>query len=249
MNHNQARQLASDTVTWCFKNDIDTSRNVAQISKESKLDPKFSDGMWARLMTEAIVSFHKGLELEPSGHRANSDKNSLNDTIDLVGSKAFHNIAFIVSAAGARRPIEQEIEQSFVEAPINQGAGEAFTGIEGLTSLISTSEDANAYGAVSTIFVQMQTTPVSQGIYHQSAQQIQEISKTPGLSQPFAKAIASLGAEYMQLADELTRQSGDGQQQGADVGTSGLPTGVQVQGFHRKVVQACRRIVQESLDG
>lgn len=246
MDYKEARQLASKTATWFFQN------NLAQVSglpfvKESDIKPKMSDAMWAKLMTEAILSFHEGLELDPEGRRASNESYLYDSAIDFVGSDAFRDIAFIVSAAGTRRPIEQEIEQSF-ETIQQQPGGEArgFSGPEGLAGLIATDADAKAYGSASTIIMQIESAPPEQGLYHQSAQQLQQISKTQGLSQPFARALASLGAEYMAMADELTRQSGEGQVPGgAGPGVSGLPTGVHI-GHRLRLIALRKRIIKEA---
>lgn len=246
MNRKEARQLAVETATWFFENHLSQAPSLPFI-KESGQKPKMSDAMWAKLMTEAILSFHEGLEIESEGRRASNESYLYESAIDFVGPEAFRDIAFIVSAAGTRRPIEQEIEQSF-ETMQQQPGGEArgFSGPEGLAGLIATDADAKAYGSASTIIMQIESAPPEQGLYHQSAQQLQQISKTQGLSQPFARALSSLGAEYMAMADELTRQSGEGQQPGgAGTGISGLPTGVRI-GHRLRLIALRKRIIKEA---
>jgi hypothetical protein len=250
MNYKEARKLAADTATWFFQNGTHLAPTIATLKKESASPPKFSEQMWAKLMTEAIVSFHEGLDLEPSNRRASNGKELFDAAVDLVGPKAFHDMAFMVSAAGARRPIEEELEQSFEQMTAPGGGGEeGFTGVEGLSGLISTDADAKAYGQASTIIMQVESAAPSQGTYHQSAQQLQGIASSGGLSQPFARALSSLGAEYMVLADELTRQSGEGQQPSGGPGTSGLPTGIGIQGFRQRAIFARKQIIEEALNG
>lgn len=246
MNRKEARKLASDTVVWFFENNLKQATDNYLFTKKSDRKPKMSDAMWAKLMTEAILSFHEGLNIEPEGNRVANESYLYNSVVDFVGEDAFKDIAFIVSAAGARRPIEQEIEQSFKTMQQQPGEATGFTGPEGLAGLIATNEDAKAYGSASTIIMQIESSPPEQGLYHQSAQQLQQISKTPGLSQPFARALASLGAEYMSMADELTRQSGEGRQPGmAGPGISGLPTGVHI-GHRLRLIALRKRIIKEA---
>lgn len=245
MDYQEARKIASDAATWYFQNGINTIPNF-NISKKSAKQPKFKDELWAKLMTEAIKSFHDGLDIQAS---SDLNRDMFEKAVNVVGSDAFRDIALIVTAAGARRPIEEELQQSFeqMQQP-GTGEGQAFTGVEGLSGLISNNADAQAYGQASTIIMQVESAAPNQGTYHQSAQQLQNIAKTQGLSQPFARALSSLGAEYMKMADELTRQSGEGQQQGGGMGTSGLPTGVRI-GFRLRAVAARRRIIKEALNG
>lgn len=245
MNYEEARQLAVKATTWFFQNHLAQAPTFPFI-KESNRKPKMSDAIWAKLMTEAILSFHEGLDLESEKRRASNESYLYESAIDFVGSDAFKDIAFIVSAAGARRPIEQEIEQSFETMQQQPGEARGFTGPEGLAGLISTDADAKAYGNASTIIMQVESSPPEQGLYHQSAQQLQQISKTQGLSQPFARALASLGAEYMSMADELTRQSGEGQPTGvAGPGISGLPTGVHI-GHRLHLIALRKKIIREA---
>lgn len=249
MDRQEARRLASDAAVWYFTNNLGKESSNLEISKESSYKPKMSDNIWAQLMTEAILSFYDGLDLEPENKRANKDKVLFNEAVGLVGADAFRDMAFIVSAAGVRRPIEEEVEESFQtlqQAP--GGVGTAFEGAAGLSGLITTDADTQTYGQASTIIMQVESSAPSQPLYHESSKKLTDLSATQGLSPPFSRALASLGAEYLRFADELTQQQASETPIGiapSGVGVSGLPTGVAI--AHRQRLIAIRkRIVKEA---
>jgi hypothetical protein len=250
MNHVEARKLVANTAIWYFQNNIDLTSQVPLINKNSSSKPKFSDEIWAKLMTEAIVSFSQGLENKIGNRKAKVNRANLEAAINLVGADAFRDIAFLVSAAAYNQPVDTSVDQAFQQMQGPGGEGTEFTGVEGLSGLIATNADAKAYGQASQIIMAVEGSAPNQGLYHESAQKLQTIAKTPGLSKPFAMALSSVGAEYMKAADELTRQSGQGQQPGMGVGTgvSGLPTGVRI-GLRNRVILARKRIIRELLNG
>ena len=250
MNKTQARKIASQTVVWYFNN---VKREVPglPIDKVSQRAPRFSNEMWARLMTEAILSFHKGLEEQvgTDGHRvANLTPEKLfKIAVDAVGQDAFETMAYLVAAAGTKIAID-EVDQAFQTAqqPQQPAPQPGVRGPEDLSTLLETQQDAQVYGKASTIIMQVESAAPSQGVYHQSAQQLQQFAKTPGLSKPFATALSSMGAQYMQLADQLTRESAQGATPGTTgPGISGLPTGVHI-GWRQKVIAIRKRAVAEA---
>ena len=66
-----ARKLAGDMAVWYHQNSIGDTFNINSLPfhKESHSNPKYSDELWAELMTDAISSFNQGLEdiIEPEG--------------------------------------------------------------------------------------------------------------------------------------------------------------------------------------
>jgi len=231
MNFEQARKVAFDLAHFQF------SLNSPNTIKTSKSNIKLTDEMWTSLMLEAISSFYDGVEGNtPVRLAVKSD-----DIIKIFGVDVIDTIRSIIVHADGNRPIGDELEQSFQQIQQGQGEAKGFIGAEGLAGLISNTADSQAYGQASTVIMNVESAAPNQGLYHQSAQQLQTIAKTPGLSQPFAMAVSSLGAEYMQLADQLTRQSGEGQQPSTGTGISGLPTGVRI---GRRAIVARQNIIQ-----
>jgi len=102
MDYKAARKLASDMSIWFFQNNS-TVNKLSNI-KQSDKNLSMSDISWAELMTEAIVSFYDGLELD-NKKASNQNEETYNKVVSIVGSDAFNNIAFIVSAARIRGSI------------------------------------------------------------------------------------------------------------------------------------------------
>lgn len=227
MNHKDARQLASDMAVWYFQNGLHLQPRAVSLNKQSAAKPRYSDKMWAKLMTEAIISFNEGLDLDPEMRHANK-KQLFDAAVDAVGLDAFQEIAFIVSAAGARRPIEEELEQSFEQMQQQPGQSQ-ISSIQDLGNYVTNEMDQYVYSEVSKN-KDVNDPNITQSEAHNLTGYLQQVVQTAaGISQPFSQALSSLGAAYQIKADELTRSSGFGNVgPGGETGTSGLPTGVRI---------------------
>jgi hypothetical protein len=229
-----ARKLAVEAVHWFFEN----KSNLDQVDLKvaSGKTPRFSDEAWARLMTEAISSFYEGLELEPEDRRIAS-KELRQKAIEFVGPDAFKTVAFIVAAAGVRRPIEEEVEQSFEQ--IQQQPGQAqLNSVQDLANYVTNEMDQYVLDEVSKI-KDVNDPSISQSEAHNNNTFIQQLTRSSsGISQPFAQALSSLGAAYQIKADELTRSSGFGT---VGPGASGLPTGVHIGELRQMLARILRR--------
>lgn len=245
MDIREARQLASETAVWYHQNNIGNTINQ-RIAAPGK-NPSFSDEIWARLMAEAILSFSDGLEsrVDHCGGRV-AVKKLFDKANNIVGPEAFQTIAMVVSAAETRRPIEEEVDVALQETdqPSTQQSfvdSQTFMPAVDLSGYLVNDADRQVYGQFSSWLMQMTSQPITQGAMHKATKFLQDLAKTPGLSQGFSYVLSSMGTEYQMLADKYTRQSGEGQFQGGD-----LPTGIQVQGNRSTiadfVVEAFRRV-------
>lgn len=226
MDSEQARYLMSKMAIWYHHNKIgDTISKKADGSNKQK----YSEALWAKLLTEAVISFHNGLEdrIDPPNRRV--AKELFDNANNLVGDEAFQTIAMLISAAGAK------VAQNYVDP-------QSFLPAIDLSGYLSTEADRNAYGQFSTWLMQISSQPVTQGTMHQATKYLQDLAKTSGLSDGFAYVLSSMGTEYQQLADQYTRQSGEGQY----AGEGELPTGIQIQGskvtIGKLIVEAVKRV-------
>ena len=206
ISHKKAHNLTIGAVHWFFNNKSDLSLIDLKV-KTSANNPKYTDEVWARLMTEAISSFYDGLDLDPENRRASKTECVCERAINLVGAEAFKTIAFLVSAAGVRRPIEEEVEEAFegIQAPGEQYGIQ--TPWQNLPDYIVNDADQQIWGQVSSYLSQMASARQTQVSSQNTAQTLQRLSTTPGVSQEFAQALAGVGAQYQIQADETARES------------------------------------------
>jgi len=250
MELKEARKLASKAAIWYHQNNIGRNANQ-RVAGQPKKSPKFSDDVWARLMAEAVLSFHDGLEDRIDPRDRTAMKALFDRANDFVGQEAFQVIAMVVSAAGAQRPMEEEVETALDQMQQSPGQQSSFLDPNSflpavdLSGYLTNDADNQAYGKFSSWLMQMSGQPITQGAMHQATKYLQDLAKTPGLSQGFAYVLSSMGTEYQMLADKYTRESGQGQFQGG----GDLPTGIQIQGKKATVadfvIEAYRRVAEQ----
>lgn len=245
MDIRKAAELAREASIWYHTNNIDdTSLFIASGSTQHSSD------LWARLLAEAVMAFHNGLENHGDMPDHAATKALHDRAVCMVGRDAFETIAMVVSAAGTQRPIEQELDTAVDQMQQNPGTTNSFVDPQSFLPAIDLSgylvnqADQQAYGQFSSWLMNVSSQAITQGAMHQATKFLQDLSKTQGLSQGFAFVLSSMGTEYQMLADKYTRQSGEGTFQGG-----GLPTGVQIQGKRQTiadfVIQAFKSVQEQ----
>ncbi len=224
-----ARGLLNRIAKWYFTTDAGKNFDPDKlpITKVSNKKTDYSDDIWVKLMTDAIMSFNQGLEqiIDPEARRASSDRVLFEDAVSLVGSEAFNTIAFLVSAAGTDTQVRRELDVIYQQVDP--------------TTLLKTIEDKQTYNQAAQIIANETFFWDSQPQVFDAHKQLQAMSTTQGLSPELARYIGAISAMYMRRADELTRESG------AQPSTPGgdLPTGVSIQG-RRKHVRCARSFLR-----
>lgn len=189
-----ARYYHTNNIKTTFNKDASTDRN-----------PKYSDDIWASLMTEAILSFSDGLENKLEPITTKTALNLYNSAANIAGDEAFNAIAYLVASNGVK------LSQLGVD-PLGQ-ASTLFLEAQNL------SQDTSA--------MEQGRTDPSTG-YTRIWEIQQELQKLGIDYKELAEQIGGYAAEVQELLNALTAYS---PQTGAGGGTgmTGLPTGVQFQ--------------------
>ena len=203
-----ARRLAIIAARHYFESDIDATFYPDNLTaKRSSSVPKHQSDIWARLLTEAIISFNQGLEdrIDPEDRRASNDLALYNQAKALVGDEAFNVIAYLVATAGIeaqRRTFDDlpDVEQKLQQLEKQMG------GVDPV-SLVQSEIDRKVIGPASSLLVNEWNFLDNQGEVQSAAQKMQQFSATQGLSPELARFLGQKGAYYQILADALTRQS------------------------------------------
>ena len=213
MNKAAAQTVANKTIKWYHKNNKSINNFKFPFIAKSANKPKFSEEIWAMLLTEAIQSFHEGLEgVDPEPRRASvKDQRKLyQSAVDFVGEEAFKHFAYLVAASPRiAQNLSTEIENAW----------------EVSSKSIQNEMDQQVYGMVSSTIMNSSMQDLNQAQYHEMGSAMQYYSKYPGLSPEFASSVASIGAQYLQVANDMTRES-----VGPAPSSGDLPTGVSIQG-------------------
>lgn len=213
MDKAAAQVVANKTIKWYHTNNQSINNFKFPFTAKSANKPKFSDEIWAMLLTEAIQSFNEGLEgIDPEPRRASvKDQRKLyQSAVDFVGEEAFKRFAYLVAASPRiAQNLSTEIEKA----------------LEVASQSLQNEMDQQVFGMVSSTIMNSSMKELNQGENHQMGSAMQHYAQYPGLSPAFASSVASIGAQYLEIANNMTRES-----VGPAPSSGDLPTGVSIQG-------------------